>query len=146
MKNFKDLVFSFLVGVGIGCLVECVISFFIGDMVVGVPSFIATHNPVFVKVVQTLLYGGFGIVGTGGAKLLHFNNKNLLLVTLLHMLLLLIYFSFVGVYLHWFNLGASYFYSLVIFIIIYMCIWTIIYFSEKQKIAKINEKLTLRNH
>lgn len=145
-KTIKELLYAFLVGVGIGTLTECAFSILTGQMIVGIPSFIASHDPVFVKLIQTLLYGGFGVVGVGAVKLFEyvFKGKIFLLLTL-HILTLLAYFSLVGWYLEWFRFNTRYLFSLLIFIVIYLCVWAAIYFSERKRIQQINEKISLRN-
>lgn len=144
MKKHRALVSSFLIGIGIGTIIECIISLIVGQMVVGVPRFVESHNPVFVKIVQTILYGGFGIVGNLGAMV--YDNKKISLFAQLtiHMLILLIYFSFVSFYLHWVNSLQSYLFNIVVFIIVYLLIWTGIYYTQKRKIAAINAKIKAR--
>lgn len=144
MQKTRVLLRSFLVGVGIGTIIEGIISLIVGQMVVGVPSFVASHDPVFVKLIQIILYGGFGIVSNLAGTVYERPNGNRLANTIIHILIIFAYFSIVGFYLHWIDAVLSYIVSAVGFIIIYAIIWCVIYYSEKQRINAINAKLKER--
>lgn len=142
MKTLKQSVVAFLVGVGIGQIVECVISMIVGNMAVGVPSFVTAHDPVFVKIIQTLLYGGFGIVSVLAGKFTFERNSGALVVkAIIHFAILIGYFSFVGFYLHWFTFTIGYLINLIIFALMYCGIFFGIYYFERKKIRLINERL-----
>lgn len=144
MQKTRELLRSFLVGVGIGTIIEGIISLIVGQMVVGVPSFVASHNPVFVKLIQILLYGGFGLVSNLTACVYQHLKGSILLKISIHILAIFIYFSVVAFYLHWIGDVTSYIFSSLCFLIVYVIIWTMIYFAEKQKIEAINAKLQER--
>ncbi|MFR2715942.1 MAG: DUF3021 family protein [Anaerococcus obesiensis] len=65
----------------------------------------------------------------------------MLKASLLHFSILAIYFIIVGFYLKWLPNIQSAVISLVFFIIIYLIIWTVIYFSTKSDIEKLNKKI-----
>lgn len=144
MQKLKEMLASFLVGVGIGSIIEGIISVIVGTMVVGVPSFVATHDPVFVKLVQILLYGGFGIVGRLAGYVYKFSKINLFLRTSIHIIALFAYFTCVAFYLHWITNVASYLIGSAIFFLMYIIIWSVLYVAEKQKVNAINAKLEER--
>ena len=50
MKNFKDLLVGFLAGVGIGALIEAVLSILIKENIVGVSDFVANQAPGYAKI------------------------------------------------------------------------------------------------
>lgn len=142
MKTLRKIIPAFICGVGIGALIECLFTVIYGQIVVGTPEFIAAHpSPVFVKLIQTLLYGGFGLVSLLGSKVFSIKNNSLFKATALNFLLILAYFTFTGFYLRWFPSTPSFFLSLIFFILIYLIIWTLIYLSEKRKIEEINHVL-----
>lgn len=141
MKNLKILLVGFLMGVGIGNIVEMILSLYYGTYIMATPQFLAQHNSlVFVKTIQTLLYGGFGIVGSLGAYFYNNEKSSRLFATCFHLSSLLIYFIAVGIYLKWFELNVIIF-PILLFIIIYFIIWSIIYFTEKRKIEELNKKI-----
>ena len=55
MKNFKDLLAGFLAGVGIGSLIEAILSMIIKENLVGVPDFVASQAPGYAKIIQCLV-------------------------------------------------------------------------------------------
>lgn len=142
MKKLGNLLVSFLIGVGIGSLVELIVSFFLGKITIGVPEYIMSQtSPVLAHFKSLMLYGGYGIVGTLAGSFYDKENSSLLMATIINLAGLLIYHSFVGLYLKWFNLN-SLIQALIIFTINFFIIWSIIYFFEKKNIEKINKKLS----
>ncbi|WP_049690450.1 DUF3021 family protein [Anaerococcus jeddahensis] len=139
MKYLKNLLASFLVGVGIGSIIEISISLAIGEITLGVPAFLNGQDSLLkARIIEIILYGGFGIVSFIGGNII--KKDNLLKASLLHFSILAIYFIIVGFYLKWLPNIQSAVISLVFFIIIYLIIWTVIYFSIKADIEKLNKK------
>ncbi len=62
MKNIKNLLIQFLVGVGIGGIIEAIASLYLGGDFVGYPEFLARVNPGTGRIIQVLIYGGFGLI------------------------------------------------------------------------------------
>ncbi|KXO17052.1 hypothetical protein HMPREF3189_00019 [Clostridiales bacterium KA00134] len=149
IKKFFELVASFLIGVGIGNVIELIVSLTIGDLIMGVPEFIASMDSlVKVKLIQTILYGGFGVVGYISAWFYDSKKYPIGVSTIIQLSCLLIYYSFTGFYLRWFSLEHIYAYisSLLIYILIFIVIWITIYSIEKNKIRRINkEKFGLKD-
>lgn len=147
MKTLRKIIPAFVLGVGIGSLMECLFSLIYGQVFIGTPAFMASHpSPVFVKIIQTLLYGGFGLVSLLGEQFFpKENSKSLFKATAIHFLLIFAYFAFTGFYLRWFPNTPSVFISLVIFVLIYFVIWILIYLAEKRKIEEMNRVLE-KNH
>ena len=139
MKKIKDLLVGFLAGVGIGALIEAVLSMIIKENIVGVSEFVASHGLGYAKIIQCLVYGGFGLVLMGEI----FKNKNraTYLNQSIHFCAMLIYFIFAGLYLRWFNYDFSIVISITIFVGIYLLISLAFYLYEKNMIGKINNKL-----
>ena len=116
MKYLKNLLASFLIGVGIGSIIEIFISLAIGEITLGVPAFLNGQDSLLkARIIEIILYGGFGIVSFIGDKII--KEDNLLKASLIHFSILAIYF-----------------------VIIYLIIWALIYFSTKSEIEKLNKK------
>lgn len=146
MKYLGKIIPAFLIGIGIGRIIEIIISLFVGEIVIGVPSFVAMRNPLFVITIEAILYGGFGVIGVLASFLYDSKKTSLLKATSAHLCLLLIYYVFVGLYLRWFLNTIDIMKSVAIYLVIYFIIWTTIYFLEKKKIEEINKELTKNNN
>lgn len=133
MKKYID---SFLIGVGIGSLVEAIISIFLHINIVGVSSFVESVPAGYAKIIQCILYGGFGIVGLLTSKIYKLK-IHLALKTILQFMCLIIYFVIVGTYLRWTS-TRNLLFSLIIFVVIYLVIWTLIYIERKKEVDMIN--------
>ena len=141
MKKLGNLLTSFLIGVGIGSLVELIVSFFVGKITIGVPEYVMSQSsPVLAHFKSLMLYGGYGIVGTLAGSFYDKEKSSLLMATIINLAGLLIYHSFVGLYLKWFNLNTL-IQALITFTVIFFIIWLVIYFFEKKNIEKINKKI-----
>lgn len=136
MKKYRD---SFLIGVGIGSLVEAIISIFLHINIVGVSSFVESVPSGYAKIIQCILYGGFGIVGLLTSKIYKLK-IHLALKTILQFMCLIIYFLIVGIYLRWTS-TRNLLFSLIIFVVIYLVIWTLIYIERKKEVDMINMNL-----
>ena len=136
MKKYRD---SFLIGVGIGSLVEAIISIFLHINIVGVSSFVESVPSGYAKIIQCILYGGFGIVGLLTSKIYKLK-IHLALKTILQFMCLIIYFLIVGTYLRWTS-TRNLLISLIIFVVIYLVIWTLIYIERKKEVDMINMNL-----
>ena len=136
MKKYRD---SFLIGVGIGSLVEAIISIFLHINIVGVSSFVESVPSGYAKIIQCILYGGFGIVGLLTSKIYKLK-IHLALKTILQFMCLIIYFLIVGTYLRWTS-TRNLLFSLIIFVVIYLVIWTLIYIERKKDVDMINMNL-----
>ena len=136
MKKYRD---SFLIGVGIGSLVEAIISIFLHINIVGVSSFVESVPSGYAKIIQCILYGGFGIVGLLTSKIYKLK-IHLALKTILQFMCLIIYFLIVGTYLRWTS-TRNLLFSLIIFFVIYLVIWVLIYIERKKEVDMINMSL-----
>lgn len=141
MKILRNSIVSFLVGVGIGALVEAFISVVLGVNSVGVPAFVDTIAPGYAKIIQCFCYGGFGLLSYLCGEFFGNRKGAFYLMQGLHFLILLVYFLSVGFYLKWFSSPTSALYSGLGFVAIYILIWIAIYFKEKRLVEKMNEQL-----
>lgn len=141
MEKFKNLLGGFLVGVGIGALIEAVLSMIIKENIVGVPEFVASHGLGYAKIIQCLVYGGFGLVAVLMGEIFKNKNRATYLNQSIHFCAMLIYFIFAGLYLKWFNYDFTIVISAISFVGIYLLISFIFYLCEKNMIKKINKKL-----
>ena len=141
MKKIKDLLVGFLAGVGIGALIEAVLSMIIKENIVGVSEFVASHGLGYAKIIQCLVYGGFGLVSVLMGEIFKNKNRATYLNQSIHFCAMLIYFIFAGLYLRWFNYDYSIVISTIYFVGIYLLISYIFYLYEKNMIKKINNKL-----
>ncbi|MGF0096374.1 DUF3021 domain-containing protein [Peptoniphilus sp. SGI.035] len=141
MKKIKDLLVGFLAGVGIGALIEAVLSIIIKENIVGVTEFVASHGLGYAKIIQCLVYGGFGLVSVLMGEIFKNKNRATYLNQSIHFCAMLVYFIFAGLYLKWFNYDFSIVISVIIFVGIYLLIAYIFYLYEKNMIKKINKKL-----
>lgn len=138
-KVFKYIK-CFVIGVGIGNLIELLISMFLGELTIGVPEFVNSQSsPLVAKIIETIFYGGFGIVSMFFSD--RINGESLFKNSFIHFTILIIYFSIAGIYLKWFAGLWSLIVSIISFALIYALIWYIIYRIEKNDIEKINNKL-----
>lgn len=141
MKIVRNSIVSFLVGVGIGALVEAFISVALGVNSVGVPAFVDTVAPGHAKIIQCFCYGGFGLLSYLCGEFFGNRKGAFYLMHGLHFFILLIYFVFMGFYLKWFPNPASAIFSVLLFVVIYILIWIAIYQKEKRLVEKMNEQL-----
>ncbi len=141
MEKFKNLLIGFLAGVGIGALIEAILSMVIKENIVGVPEFVASHGLGYAKIIQCLVYGGFGLVSVLMGEIFKNKNRATYLNQTIHFCAMLIYFIFAGLYLKWFNYDLSIVISAISFVGIYLLIAYISYLYEKNIIKKINNKL-----
>ena len=141
MKTLRNAIVSFLIGVGIGALIEAFISIRLGMNIVGVSDFVNTAAPGHAKIIQCFCYGGFGLVSYLCGEFCKSKKGAFYLMHGLHFFILLVYFVFVGFYLRWFTDPTSALYSVLSFAAIYFIIWIAIYFKEKRMVEKMNEQL-----
>ena len=141
MEKLKNLLIGFLAGVGIGALIEAILSMIIKENIVGVPEFVASHGLGYAKIIQCLVYGGFGLVSVLMGAIFKNKNRAAYLNQTIHFCAVLIYFIFAGLYLRWFNYDLSIVTSSILFVGIYLLISYISYLYEKNMINKINNKL-----
>ena len=141
MKKFKNVFIGFLAGVGIGALIEAILSVIIKENIVGVPEFVASFPSGYAKIIQCLVYGGFGLVSVLMAAIFKNKNRARYLNQTIHLCTVLVYFIFAGLYLKWFNFDFSMIISLIVFVGIYLLISYIFYIYEKNMIQTINKKL-----
>ena len=141
MEKIKNLLSGFLAGVGIGSLIEAIISMIIKENIVGVPEFVASHGLGYAKIIQCLVYGGFGLVSVLMGEIFKNKNRATYLNQSIHFCAMLVYFIFAGLYLKWFNYDFTIVISAIFFFGIYLLISFAFYISEKNMIEKINKKL-----
>ena len=143
MKNLGKFINLFLVGVGIGTLVEVLISIFIGQITVGVPLYFSKFDSlILARILEILFYGGFSIVGNFSARFYRDDSNSILKASLMQFIILFIYFSFAGYFLCWFRSLYVFLGAFAIFLFIFFSIWTLIFLIEKKKIEKINKKFS----
>lgn len=139
MKKVNNYIKSFLIGIAIGNLVELFISIMIGKLTIGSPSFVNNQSsPLVAKIIQTVLYGGFGIVGLMAKNI---ESENILKGTLTHITAFTIYFLIVGYYLKWYQSLTTLIIVFFIWLAIYLIIWLAFYLPAKKEIDKINREL-----
>ena len=139
MEDLKNLLKSFLIGIGIGNIIEIANSLLLGKLIIGVPEFLNGQDSLLqARIIELILYGGFGILSFIGDKII--KEDNLLKASLIHFSILAIYFIFIGFYLKWLPDIKTALVCFVIFVLIYLIIWSIIYFSTKSEIEKLNKK------
>ena len=141
MEKLKNLLGGFLAGVGIGSLIEAILSMIIKENLVGVPDFVASQSPGYAKIIQCLVYGGFGLVSVLMDNIFKNKNRAAYLRHTIHFCAMLIHFICAGLYLKWFNYDFSIVISAIFFVGIYLLISFAFYISEKNMIGKINNKL-----
>ena len=111
------------------------------ENIVGVPEFVVSHAVGYAKIIQCLVYGGFGLVSALMEAIFKNKNRATYLNQTIHFFAMLIYFIFAGLYLRWFNYDFSIVISATFFVGIYLLIAYIAYLYEKNMIKKINKKL-----
>ena len=141
MKNFKDLLVGFLEGVGIGALIEAILSILIKENIVGVSDFVASQAPGYAKIIQCLVYGGFGLVSVLMGAIFKNKNRASYLNQTIHFCAMLVYFIFAGLYLRWFEYNLSLAISVIFFVGVYLLISFACYIYEKNMIGQINKML-----
>lgn len=141
MKNFKDLLVGFLEGVGIGALIEAILSILIKENIVGVSDFVASQAPGYAKIIQCLVYGGFGLVSVLMGAIFKNKNRASYLNQTIHFCAMLVYFIFAGLYLRWFEYNLSLVISVIFFVGVYLLISFACYIYEKNMIGQINKML-----
>lgn len=142
MKNIKNLLKAFILSVGVGALIEALISLIIGEDIIGMPKFIESVNPGQARIIQTALYGGFGLISNITSHLLKMEKEDTRPKQAIHFGILGIYFIFVGLYLGWFDLSINLLYSTASFIIVYLLIGLVEYYKDKKTIDAVNKKLS----
>ncbi len=142
MKNIKNLLKAFILSVGVGALIEALISLIIGEDIIGMPKFIESVNPGQARIIQTALYGGFGLISNITSHLLKMEKEDTRPKQAIHFGILEIYFIFVGLYLGWFDLSINLLYSTASFIIVYLLIGLVEYYKDKKTIDEVNKKLS----
>ena len=142
MKNIKNLLKAIILSVGIGALIEAFISLFLGRDIIGMPKFIESVSPGHARIIQTILYGGFGLISDIISHLLKIESDYTRPKQAIHFGILGIYFIFIGLYLGWFDLSTNLFYSAASFIIVYLLIGLVFYYKDKKTIDEVNKKLS----
>lgn len=141
MKNFKDLLVGFLAGVGIGALIEAILSILIKENLVGVSDFVASQAPGYAKIIQCLVYGGFGLVSVLMGAIFKNKNRAAYLSHTIHFCIMIVYFICAGLYLRWFEYNLSLVISIILFVGVYLLISFACYIYEKNMIGQINKML-----
>ena len=141
MKIFKDLLVGFLAGVGIGALIEAILSILIKENIVGVSDFVANQSPGYAKIIQCLVYGGFGLISVLMGAIFKNKNRASYLNQTIHFCAMLVYFIFAGLYLRWFEYNLSLVISVIFFVGVYLLISFACYIYEKNMIGQINKML-----
>lgn len=141
MKNIVRIIRSFMIGIGIGALIEAFISLGIGENIVGIPEFVESLKPGSAKIVQCMVYGGFGLVPELFSIILKLKENHTVPKQIVHFAVFVIYFICAGHYLKWFDDRRAIIFSLIIFVIIYLVVTFIYYLLAKQTIDDVNKRL-----
>ncbi len=141
MEKIKNLLVGFLAGVGIGALTEAILSILIKENIVGVSDFVASQAPGYAKIIQCLVYGGFGIVSVLMANVFKNKNRAAYLSHTIHFCIMIVYFICAGLYLRWFEYNLSLVISIILFVGVYLLISFACYIYEKNMIGQINKML-----
>lgn len=141
MKNIERIIKSFMIGIGVGALIEAFISLGIGENIVGVPEFVESLKPGSAKIVQCMVYGGFGLVPELFSIILKLKENHTVPKQIIHFAVLTIYFLCAAHYLKWYDGTRALIYSLIIFVIVYLVITFIYYVLAKKTIDEVNRKL-----
>lgn len=141
MNKFMKFATCFFVGIGIGRFFESILSLIFGHYIIGVPVFLNSVDPRYASMIQSMIYGGFGIVSVVAESLVYKKLDQAFIVqSFLHFLIIFAYFLFAGYILAWFS-DDDIIITLAIFVLIYFLIWFGVYLSTKKKIQEINKKL-----
>ena len=141
MEKIKNLLVGFLAGVGIGALTEAILSLILKENIVGVSDFVASQAPGYAKIIQCLVYGGFGLVSVLMGAIFKNKNRASYLNQTIHFCAMLVYFIFAGLYLRWFEYNLSLVISIILFVGVYLLISFACYIYEKNMIGQINKML-----
>lgn len=141
MKNIERIIKSIMIGISIGALTEAFISLGIGENIVGVPEFVESLKPGSAKIVQCMIYGGFGLVPELCSIILKLKENHAVSKQIIHFAVLVIYFLCAAHYLKWFDGKRTLIYSLIFFVIIYLVVSFIYYLSAKKTIDDVNRRL-----
>ncbi|MFR7349937.1 DUF3021 domain-containing protein [Peptoniphilus sp.] len=141
MKNIERIIRSFMIGIGIGALIEAFISLCIGENIVGVPEFVESLKPGSAKIVQCMIYGGFGLVPELFSIILKLKENHTISKQIIHFAVLTSYFLCAAHYLKWYDGRKALIYSLIIFVIVYLVVSFIYYLLAKKTIDDVNRKL-----
>lgn len=141
MKNIERIIRSFMIGIGIGALIEAFISLCIGENIVGVPEFVESLKPGSAKIVQCMIYGGFGLVPELFSIILKLKENHTISKQIIHFAVLTSYFLCAAHYLKWYDGRKALIYSLIIFVIVYLVVSFIYYLLANKTIDDVNRKL-----
>ena len=141
MEKIKNLLVGFLAGVGIGALTEAILSLILKENIVGVSDFVASQAPGYAKIIQCLVYGGFGLLSVLMGAIFKNKNRASYLNQTIHFCAMLVYFIFAGLYLRWFEYNLSLVISVIFFVGVYLLISFACYIYEKNLIGQINKML-----
>lgn len=141
MEKIKNLLVGFLAGVGIGALTEAILSLILKENIVGVSDFVASQAPGYAKIIQCLVYGGFGLLSVLMGAIFKNKNRASYLNQTIHFCAMLVYFIFAGLYLRWFEYNLSLVISVIFFVGVYLLISFACYIYEKNMIGQINKML-----
>lgn len=119
MKKFKNLLVGFLVGVGIGALIDAILAIILGENFIGIREFLVRHDMVYVRILQCLVYGGFGFIFVLMDSILQNKHKTVYLNQIIQFCIIFSYFIFAGNYLKWFVIKET----LVLFSIVFFGIY-----------------------
>ncbi len=142
----KDLILSFLAGIGIGHSFSLLVSAFIikdsYDVVVPEFSEMIFENEILAATISALICGVLGVVFYLTSNIWKKEEWSIIKKTTIYYFSTIIPTILAGTFLRWFNVNII---SLLIFIgiftLIFIAIWVIMYFIMKEEIKKINAKL-----
>ncbi|EJN94673.1 DUF3021 domain-containing protein [Streptococcus ratti] len=145
MKTLKYIIRNAFIGMGIGSLVNCLITifFFPNSKSLGIPSFTQMFSSSSkASAVQLLIFASLGILQGAASRLFENERLSLLAASAIHYFLILLPLMVSGVYLHWFAIAWSSFVQfLLLASVIYCFIYLFFYLVHKKDIEEINKRL-----
>ena len=103
-------------------------------------------NQLMGLMVHSFVCGVLGMVMAGSAIIYEIEEWELLKATIIHFLVIIVSFYSTAFFLRWFRPAdhRAIITSLIMFIVIYVCIWLSQYLSYKSQINEINQKLSIK--
>lgn len=138
----KKIYQGFTTGIFIGIIISTIFStiYEIGEFRIAAPEYYTKfNNELIATIFAFIMFGLIGVLSTLASEVFK-KIDNLLKATIIHYILMIIIIFSIGYFMKWFSFShlLSGIFSITI---VYILIYSIIYFFEKNKINKINEKL-----
>lgn len=141
-KIFNSAFWGALSGIGIGTIVSMIFSILsnTGKFTFSSPEFISKFsNEITASTVSIILFAIIGLISSVSSNIYEIDTCSLPKKIFIHFIIIFITVSAVGYYSMWFK-TSSLLSFLITFTIIYLIISSILYFTTKKEIDKINKK------